>query len=141
MARNPRRHWKIPIRRYFGRAWYCRADCRHRLQRVGSLYADARGAISDGGGYLVEHAGSALSTGDSSTGIAGGSRNRVYTRYRNCFDGVYRQGPPVLVSVKGADFARYPFYGRLELNPAGTRLGEKSVAVSDDLLLRINAKL
>src|SRR5262245_40129485 len=51
------------------------------------------------------------------------------------------QGPPVLVSVKGADFARYPFYGRLELNPAGTRLDEKSVAVSDDLLLRINAKL
>jgi putative ABC transport system permease protein len=50
-------------------------------------------------------------------------------------------GPPVLVSVKGADFTRYPFYGQLELDPAGTRLDEGSVAVSDDLLLRLKAKL
>src|SRR5262249_13119256 len=44
------------------------------------------------------------------------------------------KGAPVRVSVKGGVFARYPFYGRWELNPAGTRLDEKSVAVSDDLL-------
>src|SRR5437867_6596439 len=44
---------------------------------------------------------------------------------------------PVLVSVKSADFAKYPFYGQLELDPAGTRLDENSVAVSDDLLLRL----
>jgi putative ABC transport system permease protein len=50
------------------------------------------------------------------------------------------EGPPVLVSVKGADFSQYPFYGQLELAPVGTRLDETSVAVSDDLLLRLNAK-
>jgi putative ABC transport system permease protein len=44
---------------------------------------------------------------------------------------------PVLVSVKAVDFAKYPFYGQLELDPAGTHLDENSVAVSDDLLLRL----
>ena len=48
---------------------------------------------------------------------------------------------PVLISVKGADLARYPFYGNLELDPAGTRLGPESVAVSDDLLLRLGIQL
>lgn len=48
---------------------------------------------------------------------------------------------PVLVSVKGADFSRYPFYGQLELDPPGTRLDERSVAVSDDLLLRLGVRL
>ena len=47
------------------------------------------------------------------------------------------QGPPILVSVKGADLARYPFYGRIELEPANARLDDRSVAVSDDLLLRL----
>src|SRR5262245_51213192 len=51
------------------------------------------------------------------------------------------QGAPILVSVKGADLSRYPFYGRLQLDPAGIRLDDKSVAVSDDLLLRMKAKL
>jgi putative ABC transport system permease protein len=51
------------------------------------------------------------------------------------------EGAPILVSVKGADFARYPFYGRLDLAPATTHLDENSVAVSDDLLLRLNTKL
>jgi putative ABC transport system permease protein len=51
------------------------------------------------------------------------------------------QSIPSLVSIKGADLTRYPFYGRLELSPAGTRLDGKSVAVSDDLLLRMNAKV
>ena len=44
---------------------------------------------------------------------------------------------PVLVSIKGADFTRYPFYGKLQLDPANTHLDDKSVAVSDDLLLRL----
>jgi len=44
---------------------------------------------------------------------------------------------PVLISIKGADLSRYPFYGKLELDPPGTRLDETSVAVSDDLLLRL----
>src|SRR4051812_16631565 len=47
------------------------------------------------------------------------------------------QGTPTLISVKGADLSNYPFYGNLELDPAGARLDEKSVAVSDDLLLRL----
>jgi putative ABC transport system permease protein len=50
------------------------------------------------------------------------------------------KGPPTLVSVKGVDFARYPFYGKLELDPAGTNLDENSIAVSDDLLLRLKVK-
>jgi putative ABC transport system permease protein len=51
------------------------------------------------------------------------------------------QGAPSLVSVKGADLNRYPFYGRLELDPPGARLDETSVAVSDELLLKLNIKL
>ena len=51
------------------------------------------------------------------------------------------QGPPVLVSVKSADFEKYPFYGQLELDPPGTRLTESTVAVSDDLLLRLGIRL
>ena len=47
------------------------------------------------------------------------------------------QGAPVLVSIKGADLTRYPFYGKLELDPSDLRLDENSVAVSDDLLLRL----
>lgn len=50
------------------------------------------------------------------------------------------EGPPVLISVKAADLAQYPFYGVLEFSPAGTRLDASSVAVSDDLLLRLNVK-
>jgi len=51
------------------------------------------------------------------------------------------QGVPTLVSVKAADLGRYPFYGRLELDPAGTSLDENSIAVSDDLLLRLGVKV
>src|SRR5262245_37304776 len=50
-------------------------------------------------------------------------------------------GGPILVSIKGADLARYPFYGRLELDPAGAKLDASTVAVSDDLLLRLNIHL
>ena len=49
--------------------------------------------------------------------------------------------PPILVSVKSIDQSKYPFYGELELVPAGIRLDEHSVAVSDDLLLRLGIKL
>jgi putative ABC transport system permease protein len=49
--------------------------------------------------------------------------------------------PPLLVSVKAADFDRYPFYGQLELDPAGTRLDENTVAASDDLLLRLGIRV
>jgi putative ABC transport system permease protein len=48
---------------------------------------------------------------------------------------------PVLVSVKGADLARYPFYGQLTFDPPGTSLDETSVAVSDDLLLRLGTTI
>ena len=51
------------------------------------------------------------------------------------------QGPPVLVSVKGADLARYPFYGRMELQPSNVRLDAATVAVSDDLLLRLGIQV
>jgi putative ABC transport system permease protein len=45
---------------------------------------------------------------------------------------------PVLVSIKGADFTRYPFYGLVEFDPANARLDENTVAVSDELLRRLN---
>src|SRR6185436_12000063 len=48
---------------------------------------------------------------------------------------------PVLISIKGADLSVYPFYGRLQMDPSDTRLDEKSVAVSDDLLLRLGIHL
>ena len=47
---------------------------------------------------------------------------------------------PLLVSVKAVDPALYPFYGEVELQPAGglkTALDPHSVAVGDDLLLRL----
>jgi putative ABC transport system permease protein len=51
------------------------------------------------------------------------------------------RGAPVLVSVKGADLAHYPFYGRLELDPSNVHLDAGSVAVSDDLLLRLGTQI
>ena len=47
---------------------------------------------------------------------------------------------PLLVSVKAIDPALYPFYGEVELQPASglkAALGPHSVAVGDDLLLRL----
>ena len=47
---------------------------------------------------------------------------------------------PILVSLKAVDPALYPFYGEVELEPAmslKTALGPHSVAVGDDLLLRL----
>jgi putative ABC transport system permease protein len=48
---------------------------------------------------------------------------------------------PVLVSIKAVDPALYPFYGTVDLDPAQTlpaALTPTSVAVGDDLLLRLN---
>lgn len=57
----------------------------------------------------------------------------------------YQEGqPPLLVSVKAVELGKYPFYGTLKLEPpldAATALQPDAVAVSDDLLLRFNAKL
>jgi putative ABC transport system permease protein len=51
---------------------------------------------------------------------------------------------PLLVSMKAVDPAKYPFYGTVELAPAnGLKdvLGPDSVAVADDLLVRLNLKV
>ncbi len=51
---------------------------------------------------------------------------------------------PVLISVKAVDTAKYPFYGQVKLDPPGplaSRLTPNTVAVSRDLLLRLNAKV
>ena len=47
---------------------------------------------------------------------------------------------PVLVSIKAVDPKVYPFYGEVKLDPPGSlrqELNDQSVAVSDDLLLRL----
>jgi len=52
-------------------------------------------------------------------------------------------GVPVLVSVKAVDPAVYPFYGQVVLDPPQPlkqALDEHSVAVSDDLLVRLNVQ-
>ena len=51
---------------------------------------------------------------------------------------------PLLVSIKAVDPAKYPFYGDVELSPAGslkTALTPDSVVVADDLLVRLHLKL
>jgi putative ABC transport system permease protein len=51
---------------------------------------------------------------------------------------------PLLVSMKAVDPAMYPFYGAVELAPAGSLksvLTDDSVAVADDLLVRLNLKV
>ena len=52
-------------------------------------------------------------------------------------------GVPVLVSVKAVDPAVYPFYGQVLLDPPQPlkqALDEQSLAVSDDLLVRLNVQ-
>ena len=52
--------------------------------------------------------------------------------------------PPVLVSVKAVDPQVYPFYGELKLDPArplAEALTAQTIAVSDDLLLRLNISI
>jgi putative ABC transport system permease protein len=51
---------------------------------------------------------------------------------------------PLLVSMKAVDPSRYPFYGEVELAPAAplkTVLTPETVAVADDLLVRLNLKV
>ena len=51
---------------------------------------------------------------------------------------------PLLVSMKAVDPAMYPFYGEVELAPAAplkTVLTPDTVAVADDLLIRLNLKV
>jgi putative ABC transport system permease protein len=52
-------------------------------------------------------------------------------------------GVPTLVSVKAVDPAVYPFYGRITLDPdkpLGQALDARSVAVSDDVPIRLNVQ-
>ncbi len=52
------------------------------------------------------------------------------------------EGYPVLVSLKAVDPKRYPFYGQVKLDPPGPldqRLSLHTIAVSRDLLLRLDA--
>ena len=51
--------------------------------------------------------------------------------------------PPMLVSVKAVDPQKYPFYGEIRLSPPARlskALTPDTVAVSDDVLLRLNLK-
>jgi putative ABC transport system permease protein len=51
---------------------------------------------------------------------------------------------PLLVSMKAVDPSKYPFYGDVELAPAGSLknvLSPDTVAVADDLLVRLNLKV
>ncbi|MDQ2950529.1 MAG: FtsX-like permease family protein, partial [Acidobacteriota bacterium] len=51
--------------------------------------------------------------------------------------------PPMLVSIKAVDPAVYPFYGEIRLDPPGPlkqKLTTDTVAVSEDLLLRLKLK-
>ena len=50
---------------------------------------------------------------------------------------------PLLISVKAVDPTAYPFYGEVQLNPPqplARALDDRSVVVSDDLLLRLDAR-
>jgi putative ABC transport system permease protein len=52
--------------------------------------------------------------------------------------------PPMLVSVKAVDPKKYPFYGEIRLSPRAPlskALTADTVAVSDDVLLRLNLKV
>jgi putative ABC transport system permease protein len=51
---------------------------------------------------------------------------------------------PLLITLKAVDPARYPFYGTVKLDPPGSlaaALDSRSVAVSDDLLMRLGARV
>src|SRR6202051_2733171 len=51
---------------------------------------------------------------------------------------------PLLVSLKAVDPAKYPFYGTVDLEPAGTLasvLGPDTVVVASDLLVRLRLKV
>ena len=51
---------------------------------------------------------------------------------------------PILVSLKAVDPAEYPYYGKAELDPdmpLGSALTDNSVAVADEFLIRLKAKV
>jgi len=53
-------------------------------------------------------------------------------------------GAPMLVSIKAVDPAVYPFYGEIRISPPAplkTALTSDTVAVSDDVLLRLHLKI
>jgi putative ABC transport system permease protein len=53
-------------------------------------------------------------------------------------------GAPMLVSIKAVDPAVYPFYGEIRISPPAplrTALTSNTVAVSDDVLLRLHLKI
>jgi putative ABC transport system permease protein len=72
-------------------------------------------------------------------------RGVEYTRVTETLSMVSSSGAqdPVLVTIKAVDPRKYPFYGSLTLDPAGTlrdRLTTTSAVISDDLRLRLNVK-
>jgi putative ABC transport system permease protein len=51
---------------------------------------------------------------------------------------------PLLISLKAVDPAKYPFYGKVDLEPAealNAVLGDDTVVVADDLLIRLHLKV
>jgi putative ABC transport system permease protein len=51
---------------------------------------------------------------------------------------------PLLVSLKAVDPAKYPFYGKVQLDPAGSlpqMLTDSTVIVGEDLLIRLRVKV
>jgi putative ABC transport system permease protein len=51
---------------------------------------------------------------------------------------------PLLISLKAVDPAKYPFYGTVDLEPAGALasvLDDQTVVVADDLLIRLHLKV
>src|SRR5277367_5830788 len=51
---------------------------------------------------------------------------------------------PLLVSLKAVDPAKYPFYGKVDLEPADSltsQLRDDTVVVADDLLIRLHLKI
>ena len=70
------------------------------------------------------------------------ARGAVMTRITETVSMMSAAGvDPVLVSVKAVDPSQYPFYGKVKLDPPAPLaevLDPASVAISDDLLLRLN---
>ncbi len=59
-------------------------------------------------------------------------------------DGAGQAAPPLLVSIKAVDPLKYPYYGKVKLNPEGNlseALKADTVAVAEDLLVRLKMKL
>ena len=96
------------------------ADGRHRLQRVRASHAVSRSALADGGGYVRATAAPPASGRSSTRSRTWNPKAFETTRVTETVS-MASSGShfPVLVSVKGADFSRYPFYGRPGTGSAG----------------------